>query len=49
MEGKEKSRIRTLRKDNLGGLLGIKRMDRVPNTSKREACGVTKGYTEEVD
>ena len=28
---KERSRIRPVQKDNLRGLLGIKRMDKVPN------------------
>ena len=32
---KEKSRIRAVQIDNLRGLLGIRRMDRVPNAGKR--------------
>ena len=35
--------------DNLGGLLGIRRMDRVPNTRTRELCGVKKGLDERID
>ena len=44
MYGSEKkSRIRAVQVDNLRGLLGIRRMDRVPNTRIKELCGVTKG------
>ena len=35
--------------DNLRGLLGIRRMDRVPNAWKRELCGVKKVLDEKVD
>ena len=35
-KGKEKSRIRALQMDNFRGLLGIRRMDRVPNERIRE-------------
>ena len=35
--------------DNLRGLLGIRRMDRVPNARIRELCGVTKGVDERID
>ena len=34
--------------DNLRGLLGIRRMDRVPNTWIRELCGEAKGVEESV-
>ena len=37
---KERSRIRAVQIDNLRGLLGIRRMDRVPNAQIRELCGV---------
>ena len=30
--------------DNLRGLLGIKRMDKVPNAWIRDLCGVTKVF-----
>ena len=46
---KEKSRIRTVQMDNFGGLRGIRRMDRVPNTRIRELCGVIKGVDERID
>ena len=46
---KEKSRIRSVQMDNLRGLLGIRRMDRVHNTRKREFCGVKKGLNERID
>ena len=29
--------------DNLRGLLGIRRMDKVPNARIKQLCGVTKG------
>ena len=43
---KKRSRIRVIQMDNLRGLLGIRRMDRVPNARIRELCGVTKGVDE---
>ena len=35
---KERSRIRAVQMDNLRGLLGIRKMDRVPNARIREVC-----------
>ena len=35
--------------DNLRGLLGIRKMDRVPNAQIRELCGVKKGLDERID
>ena len=35
--------IRAVQVDNLRGLLGISRMDKVPNARIRELCGVMKG------
>ena len=35
--------------DNLRGLLGITRMDRVPNARISELCGVTNGVDERID
>ena len=35
---KERSRIRAVQMDNLRSLLGIRRMDRVPNAQTRELC-----------
>ena len=40
---KEMSRIRGVQMDNLRGLLGNRRMDKVLNAGIRELCGVTKG------
>ena len=40
---KERSRIRTVHMDNLRGMLGIRRMDGVPNALISELCGETKG------
>ena len=39
----ERSRVRALQKDNLRGLLGIRKLDRVPNALIRELCRVKKG------
>ena len=39
----ERSRIRAAQIDNLRGLLGIRRMDRVLNAQIKELCGVMKG------
>ena len=46
---RERSRIRAVQMDNLRGLLGIIRMDKVPNVRIRELCGVTKGVNEMID
>ena len=46
---KEGSRIRAVQMDNLRGLLGIRRMDKVPNARIRQLCGVTKGVDEKID
>ena len=35
--------------DNLRGMLGIMRMDRVPNARIRELCGMKKGLDERID
>ena len=34
--------------DNLEGLLGIRKMDKVPNVWIRQLCGVTKGVDEKI-
>ena len=46
---KERSRIRTVQMDKLRDLLGIMKMDRIPNARIRELCGVTKGADERID
>ena len=46
---KERSRIRALQMDNLGGLLGIRRMKKVPNARIWQFFGVTKGVDEKTD
>ena len=46
---KESSRIRAVQMDNLTGLLGIRRMDKVPNARIRELCRVTEGVDEKID
>ena len=49
LKEKERSRIRVVQMDNLRGLQGIRRMDRVPNVWIREWCGVMKGVDERID
>ena len=46
---KERSRIRAVQMDNLRDLLGIRRIDRVPNARIRELCRVIKGIDERID
>ena len=46
---KVRSRIRAVQMDSLRGLLGIRRIDKVPNARIRELCGVTKGVDERID
>ena len=45
----KKPRIRALQIENLRGLWGIRRMDRVPNAQIKELCGVKKGMDERID
>ena len=35
--------------DNVRGLLGVRRMDRIPNAEIRELCGLKKGLDEMID
>ena len=35
--------------DNLRGLLGIRRMDKIPNARIRELCRVRNGLDERID
>ena len=46
---KKISRNRAVQMDNLRGLVGIRRMDRVPIAQIKELCGVTKGLDERID
>ena len=46
---KMRSRISVVQIDNLRGLLGIRKMDKVPNAQIRQLCGVTKGVNEKID
>ena len=46
---KERSRITGVQMDKFTGLLGIRRIDRVPNTRIRELGGVMKGVDERTD
>ena len=41
--------MRAVQIDNFRGLLGIRRMDRVPNARMRELCGERKGLDEKID
>ena len=45
----ERSRIRVVQMDKIRSLLGIGRMDRVPNARIREFCGVAKGVDERIE
>ena len=45
----ERSRIRVVQMDNLRGMLGIWRMDKVLNARIRQICGVMKGVNEKID
>ena len=46
---RERSRIRAVQMDNFRGLLGIIRMDKVPNVRIRQLRGFTKGVNEKID
>ena len=46
---KERSRIRAVQMDKIRSLLGIRRMDRVPNARIRELCGMAKGVDERIE
>ena len=46
---KERFRMKAVQMDNLRGLLGSRRMDRVPNARVREFCRVRKGLNERID
>ena len=46
---KERSRIKTVQMDNLNGLLGVRRMDRVQKARIRELCELRKGLDERID
>ena len=45
----ERCRIRAFQMDNLRGLLGIRRIDKVSNARIRQLCRVTKGVDEKID
>ena len=46
---KERFRVRAVQMDTLRRWLGIRRMDRIPNTRIRELSGVKKGLDERID
>ena len=46
---KEWFRIRAVQMDNLRGLIGIRRMDKIPNTGIKEFCAVTKRVDGRID
>ena len=46
---KEKSRIWAVQMDNQRSMLGIRRMDKVPNAQIRQLCRITKGVDEKID
>ena len=41
----ERSRIRAVHMENLRGLLGIKRMDKIPNPRIKKLCGLMKVFS----
>ena len=45
----ERSRVRVVQMDTLRGLLGIRRLDKVPNARIRELCEVKKCLDERID
>ena len=45
----ERSRIREVQMDKIRSLLGIRKMDRVPNTRIRESCRMGKGVDERIE
>ena len=49
LKEKESFIITAVQMDNIRGLLGIMRMDRVPNARIRELCGKMKGVDEMID
>ena len=46
---KERSRNRAEQMDDIRGLLGVRRMDRVPNARIKKLCGVMNGVDEMID
>ena len=46
---KERSRIRAVQMDNLRSVLGIRRVDKVPNAPIRQLCGVMKDVDEKIE
>ena len=46
---KEKSRIWAVQMDNQRSMLGIRKMDKVPNAQIRQLCRITKGVDEKID
>ena len=46
---KERSSIRVVQMNNIRGKLGVRRMDRIPNSRIRELYGVTKEIGERID
>ena len=46
---KERSRVRAIQTDNIRQLLGINRIDKVPNARVRELCRVKKAVNERID
>ena len=46
---KERSRIRAVQMDNLRGLVGIRKMNKVSYALIRELCRVKKGINEKID
>ena len=45
---KERSRIRAVQMGNLRGMLGIRKMNKVPNTRIRQLCRMKKGVVKRI-
>ena len=46
---KERTRISAVQMGNLRGLLGTRRMNKVPNARIRQLCGMMKGVDKKID
>src|SRR5678816_3422023 len=46
---KYRSKVQSVQMDNLRGMLGVRRIDKMRNESIRELCGVKKGVNERIN
>ena len=45
----KRKRVKAVQMDNFRGLIGIRRMDKIPNARIKELCGVKKRLDERID